>query len=522
MGALCQSLCSPLKKSDFGASKGAGLSATELQVVSTKNRLMKSWQKLSNERMKAALFNLDSPWNLSAASENIHKVYEVVNFLEAGSVGKISKARLASDPKMYFAIKSIKKSPYSDKPLKLFKAEADLLKEVDHPNIVRFYECYQDAQYYHMTLELFEGPNLVSVVEKAADLSESIIKRLFYQALLAINYLHLAGVVHRDIKLDNFVLSSKNYRECRLVLIDFGYSKRISQGSLQTQLGTPWYIAPEILEPIKPYTEACDVWSLGVVLYMMLLAEPPFKGRNNAGIFKQILGKTIDYSDNKFSLLSPDCLRLLQQMLIKDPDRRISLQHALMSPWFHQPIIELHKNWDQRALKRTVKKLLSVKAQPAFKREVLKIMVKLFSDSLEVREATECFYCCDYMANGVITAMELEHMFEQAHVSHSFEQINRVINSVFLKRENVITYTEFVAATVKYSFFFENHERLKTTFRRFDIDDSGFITEKNIRDCFQRFGYALSEQQVKKFVQEFDADKDQVVSFPDFCQSMKS
>lgn len=347
--------------------------------------------KQSDDKLKAALFNLDSPWNLSAASENIHKVYEVINFLEAGSLGKVSKARLSSDPKMHFAIKSIKKTPNSDKSLKFFKAEADLLKEADHPNIVRFYECYQDSQYYHMVLELFDGPNLVSVVEKAADLTELMVKRLFYQALLAINYLHLAGVVHRDIKLDNFVLSSKNLRDCRLVLIDFGYSKRISQGALQTQLGTPWYIAPEILEPTKPYTDACDVWSLGVVLYMMLLAEPPFKGRNNAGIFKQILGKSIDYSDNKFSLLSPDCLRLLQQMLVKDPDRRISLQHALMSPWFHQPIIELHKNWDQRALKRTVKKLLSVKAQPAFKREVLKIMVKLFSDSPEVRDATESF-----------------------------------------------------------------------------------------------------------------------------------
>lgn len=97
-----------------------------------------------------------------------------------------------------------------------------------------------------------------------------------------------------------------------------------------------------------------------------------------------------------------------------------------------------------------------------------------------------------------------------------------MINSVFLKRENVITYTEFVAATVRSSFFFENTERLITTFRRFDIDDSGFITEKNIRDCFQRFGYALSEQQIKKFVQEFDADKDRVISFPDFCQSMKT
>jgi len=500
----------------------SGMTSREKRILESRLLLHRMWS-LAGEAEKTAchsLVTLESPWNSSTANENIHLVYQTLEGIGEGYIGKVTKARLKVYPKMMYAIKTIKKSSSVDKNFKYFKTEVDLLKEVDHPNIAKFFECYQDQQNFYMVLELCEGPDLVKVVEEHKGLSEPLVKRFFFQALLAVNYLHQVGIVHRDIKLDNFLLTSKDVDKSSIRLIDFGFAKKFREGQLTSQVGTPWYVAPEILDKGKPYTQACDNWSLGVMLYIMLFAEAPFKGRSNSEIFQQVREKIIDYTDPRHSSLSADLVVLLTRLLIKDPTQRITLGDALQSPWFNVVIKEMHYAWDSSAIKKIVKKLKAVRCHNKFKREVIKIMVKIFHDTNEVKALTNSFYCCDYMANGVITAMELEHLFKEVQVPCTPAEISSIIDSLFLRTEKVITYSEFIAGTVSSSFFTEYH-RLKLTFDRFDIDKSGYVTEQNIRGCFERFGYGLNESTVKSFICEFDIDRDGVISFEEFCKMMK-
>ena len=134
-----------------------------------------------------------------------------------------------------------------------------------------------------------EGGDLVSLVEKKNGLSENLCKKFFWQAAIAVNYLHYFGIAHRDIKLDNFLLTSADPEQSDLKLIDFGFACHYRTKKLSSTVGTPYYVAPEVLG--KKYSKECDVWSLGVLLYMMVFAEPPFKGKNNHQIFEQIRTK---------------------------------------------------------------------------------------------------------------------------------------------------------------------------------------------------------------------------------------
>ena len=152
--------------------------------------------------------------------------------------------------------------------------------------------------------------------------------------MLAINHLHSCGIVHRDIKPDNFLFKSKG-ENSQIKLIDFGLSTKLTQGmKLQTILGTPFYVAPEVIDR-KGYTERCDIWSAGIMMYLCLVADFPFKADTNQELFDKI--RKSDYPTNasdNMRKLSHEGKVLLKNLLEKNPYQRWSAREALRSPWF--------------------------------------------------------------------------------------------------------------------------------------------------------------------------------------------
>ena len=521
MGAVCSSNGNnrKMKTSSISASgltDDVGLTTRVRKIIDTKAQLQFKWDSSTHIQT----FRLESPWVSSTANENINNVYQVIESIGEGYMGKVYKASLRGYPKMIYAIKSIKKSHLAEKNFRYFKSEVDILKELDHPNIVKFYECYQDKTNYNMVLEYCDGPDIVKLVEKTKGLPHNLIRKLFFQAVLAINYLHQIGICHRDIKLDNFLLTSKDIESCDIKLIDFGFAKKFNEGKLTSQVGTPWYVAPEILEKGIPYTQMCDNWSLGVMLYIMLFAEPPFKGRTNYEIFQNTKEKLIDFSDPKFNAISSDLVFLLDQLLKKDPSQRITLTDALRSPWFNPVVVDIYSGWTAGEMKSLIKKLKVPRSYGAFRKEVIKIMVGIFFECQEVKELTKSFYCCDYLNNGLITSLELENLFDETKQKSTPEDINNIIENLQLKTFKAITFSEFIAGTAGKSFFTE-YNRLKLTFDRFDIDRTGYITEDNIRGCFERFGYSLNDSTIRNFIQDFDINKEGAIDFEVFCKIMR-
>ena len=516
MGAACGSN-SQKSVGAKGSSDPGTLSYSDTKLLESK----RSFQKRFSDQFKnSSLVVLDAPWRSSTSREDIDQLYKFTEVIGEGFSGKVTKAMLRTYPKKMYAVKSIRKSTNSDKQARYFRTELDILKRLDHPNIVQFFECYQDQKHFHLVLELCEGNDLVKLVETRRGLPEHLLKKFFFQAVYAINYLHYVGIVHRDIKLDNFLLSTRDEDSANLKLIDFGFARSFRDYQLTSQVGTPWYVAPEVIKKVTPYSQKCDNWSLGVLLYMMMFAEPPFKGRSNGEVFLNIKEEELDFNQQKFKAFNPDLLAILSGLLKKDPDQRMSLSQVLQSRWFDSKILELHGGWSSSLVKTLIKRMKTIKKAGPFRREVMKMMVKVFSDDPSVIELGKIFQCCDCVNNGVITQFELNILFEEAGVAYTEPEILKIIDNFFLQTENVISYTEFIAGMIDKSFF-TNSDRLKMTFERFDIDKSGFITRINIRDCFERFGYSISEELSKCLIGEFDMCRDGVVSFEEFIKMMK-
>lgn len=153
--------------------------------------------------------------------------------------------------------------------------------------------------------------------------------------LSAVKHLHEHGIVHRDLKPENFLMSDTS-EDSEVKLIDFGLSKRYSQvkntEKMHTVVGTPYYVAPEVLK--GSYDERCDVWSLGVILFVFLCGYPPFEGDNNKEIFKNVLKSSLVFEDQDWANISNEAKDLITKMLEKDPKNRITAVECSKHPWF--------------------------------------------------------------------------------------------------------------------------------------------------------------------------------------------
>ena len=162
--------------------------------------------------------------------------------------------------------------------------EVNILNRLDHPNIVNYFETYDDKKYIYLVMEYVKGVELFEKITKRSDqkFSERTAAHYMEQLFKAINHCHANGVIHRDIKPENIMITDKN--EVRL--IDFGLSKIKTKKSMQTIAGTPLYMSPEVIN--GDYGMESDVWSLGVLMYTLVSGYLPFYDRTTASVFRKI------------------------------------------------------------------------------------------------------------------------------------------------------------------------------------------------------------------------------------------
>lgn len=216
--------------------------------------------------------------------------------------------------------------------------EFQLLKNIDHPHIIRIYEVYNDQKNFYLiteysTLTRFcEGGDIFSMIQKADNFNEKIASRLMKQVVNAVLYCHLNGIVHRDIKSDNILLLQNNINS-PVKLIDFGISVKFEKDTkLKEKTGTVLYIAPEVIN--GSYDEKCDIWSCGVLMYMMLSGMPPFYGANRKEVMAKIKKGKFSFKSKIWSLISKEAKDLIEKMLTYDPEKRPSCKEILSHPWF--------------------------------------------------------------------------------------------------------------------------------------------------------------------------------------------
>jgi len=254
--------------------------------------------------------------------------------LGSGHFAKVKKVTRKSDGQEA-ACKIIKK-PKDLKKQKMVEVEHRILTSVDHPNVVKCYDVYETDERMYLFLELMEGGELFDRIVDQGHYTEKEAAVTTYKLLSALKHMHDKGIAHRDLKPENMLMGSKSL-DAEVKITDFGLSKFFDEQSnvMKTPCGTPGYIAPEVLH-MRGYDKACDVWSLGVIVYILLCGFPPFYADNDAQLFERIKSGQYEFIKPYWDPVSETAKEFIRSMLQVDPKKRATVDQLLGNPWLEE------------------------------------------------------------------------------------------------------------------------------------------------------------------------------------------
>ncbi|KAL9188089.1 hypothetical protein ACHAXT_006467 [Thalassiosira profunda] len=280
-----------------------------------------------------------APRSITGRCSDIEEKYHVdPRVLGTGHHGSVRECRSRATGRRY-AVKSINKNDPAIKPGGLAR-EIALLQEMQHESIVQLVDVFEDTRYVHIVTNLCEGGELFDrIVSRSSNsdngatcFAEAEAARILHQIIQAVSYMHRSGVVHRDVKPENILFETKD-EDSPIQIIDFGLARRHYGGEppMSTILGTPYYIAPEVLK--KRYGKECDLWSVGVIAYILMVGYPPFNGASNEEIHRSVLGGRYRFHSEDWKDISPEARDFVKRLLQKDPRKRMTAEEALCHPW---------------------------------------------------------------------------------------------------------------------------------------------------------------------------------------------
>jgi len=299
-------------------------------------------------------------------SKPIGQYYEITStLLGTGNFSQV-KLGISKLSSQKVAIKIIDKKRVKHRP-EILTNEVEILTSIDNKYIIKLLDLFDTPDYLYLVMELVRGGELFDRIVERESYSEADAKEVMRQLLLALEYIHSRGIVHRDLKPENLLLESANI-DTNIKLSDFGLSKIYDNEFLRTACGTPGYIAPEILNSMG-YGPPVDLWSAGVICYILLCGYPPFYNDNDAVLFESILTAKYSFHSPYWDQISKPAKDLIRSLLVLDPSVRLTATEALKMEWFsnsntsHKPLsTELR---EELTLYRTNSKIKSKTASEA-------------------------------------------------------------------------------------------------------------------------------------------------------------
>ena len=346
--------------------------------------------------------------------KNLTKKYKFVSLIGSGAFGKVRLYVDAHTKSFRYAIKTIKKN-FLRSNIESIKSEINILRSLDHPNIVKYFETYEDENYLHIVMEYIEGDNLFRVLtrQNKFKFSERIIAQIMKCLLVAVLFLHHNGIIHRDIKPENIVFVKSDKFDA-LKLIDFGLSIQQNARKSNRRVGTPYYMAPEMI--MGNFNFASDVWSIGVILFIMVTGKLPFRGKSKNEVFEKIKIGEYDSSILTRSKCSREVKDLIKKMLITAHEKRITVECALQHIWFKQ--FEKNENINLVVDQKIIESLKQFQYQNLFQKEIKYYLAKLCNDK-EIIKLKHAFEAIDKDKSGEIEYDEIPKIFSDLNIKAS-------------------------------------------------------------------------------------------------------
>ncbi|KAI5077774.1 hypothetical protein GOP47_0007598 [Adiantum capillus-veneris] len=450
---------------------------------------------------------------LNKPFEDIRETYTLGQELGRGQFG-ITRACIHKATGQRLACKSISKRKLTSKDdVDDVRREVRVMKYLSgHPNIVELKATYEDRQSVHLVMELCAGGELFDRILSKGKYSEREAATAFRTIVEILHNCHSRGVMHRDLKPENFLLLNKE-EESPLKVIDFGLAAFFKPGDiLKDFVGSAYYIAPEVLR--HEYGPEADIWSAGVILYILLCGVPPFWADTEQGIFDAILAGSFDLTSEPWPSISSSAKDLVKKMLKQDPKERLTLLEVQSHPW----VIVDGEAPDTPMDGVMLTKLRQFRAMNKLKKLALKVIAENLSEE-EIVGLKDLFQSMDTDNSGTLTLEELKHGLARQGSSIAESEAYQLLKAADIDGNGSIDYSEFIAATVHRSKL-AKEEQLVSTFEYFDTDRSGFITTDELADALSKHGMG-DEETIKSIIAEVDTDKDGCIDYEEFVAMMQ-
>jgi len=454
---------------------------------------------------------------IDETNDNPSKKYEILSKLGSGSFGSVYLARNKYTNEKV-ALKQIKKSSANLLSDGEITDEIEILKNLEHPDIVRIIESFNTKNSYILITEYCEGGELFDQVKN--QLSETQIAVIFKQVLSGLAYLHSNNIVHRDLKLENILIheieKSKTTGEdlFNIKIIDFGTARIFDKKrNPQSIVGSSYYIAPEVLR--QKYNKECDLWSVGVILYMFIVGHAPFDGCDDDEITTNIQRGIYRKNDRRWIKASKEVKDLIQKLLTYRPSQRLSAIQALNHPWFKITDSNiLYDNVPKGDIISCIKNLLTYNINNKLEELFLAYIIHNIPRNKDAKSAIKLFKLVNENKDGKLQKNELKKTLlnfvtEAFLIQNDFDEKFEMMDG---NNKGYINYEEFLRACLDRKKILTD-KILNYAFNYFDSEKSGFIKKNKMKRIF---GNRIDNYVFQSIFDEIDLDKDGKINFDDF------
>uniref|UniRef100_A0A0E0E7P4 non-specific serine/threonine protein kinase n=1 Tax=Oryza meridionalis TaxID=40149 RepID=A0A0E0E7P4_9ORYZ len=449
---------------------------------------------------------------LKRDSERLKDLYTLGKKLGQGQFGTTYQCVEKATGKV-LACKSIaKRKLVSEEDVEDVRREIQIMHHLaGHPSVVSIVGAYEDAVAVHLVMELCAGGELFDRIVQRGHYSEKAAAQLARVIIGVVEACHSLGVMHRDLKPENFLFV--NHKEdSPLKTIDFGLSIFFKPGENYSDVvGSPYYVAPEVL--MKHYGREVDVWSAGVIIYILLSGVPPFWDESEQGIFEQVLKGDLDFSSDPWPAISDSAKDLVRKMLNRDPRKRLTAHEALCHPWVCVDGVAPDKPLDSAVLTR----LKQFSAMNKLKKMALRVIAENLSED-EIAGLREMFKMLDTDNSGQITLEELKTGLRRVGANLKDSEITTLMEAADIDNSGSIDYGEFIAATMHLNKV-EREDNLFAAFSYFDKDSSGYITQDELQKACEEFG--IGDAHLEDIIKDIDQDNDGRIDYNEFVTMMQ-
>lgn len=415
-----------------------------------------------------------------------------------------------------------------DDKLVQFRREVEIMKTLKHPNVCKLFETYEEGRFMYIVMELCEGGELFDQIADAGNITEHVAADVIGQVSSALNYAHGLNIAHRDLKPENVCLASKDPNDHNVKVIDWGLGFFFGGAlRMKSAVGSLAYAAPEVLqaEETSSYTEACDLWSLGAMAYVMLCGRPPFWG-SIANQLNKMMAESYPLHSPPWDTISADAKNFIKSLLKKDAGARLPIQEVVDHPWLRNA-----RRASQAGDEATASILWNVRMFHN-NSEFLKVCMGAAAVNLDCRSLQgiqQVFKRLDANSDGCIDMAELKNGFAQIYGQDSDEAKNiaSTFESLDMDGSGRIDYDEFCAVALGEKML-EQENCLWAAFKAFDVHgDDGKVTREEIVEVLKRgdvrsmWSEQVCDEVAQEIMELFDRDKRGYLDFESWLRMMR-